>query len=207
MRTFNIIWSYWLSSQKALPPHGNFTWFLKATSHPRILALRQHLCQWVKYHALEDSACPNLNFFFFTLNMNILSRYISQVLHRKQMAYSNLDYLRRFYLQRYYFQRCRQSVGKPNRMCSSLKLVAAWLLPSLGQRGWGEGTIRGLWKERRLLSEEEQWLVLEGYSLPFRKGTRTINPVPSLCVLPLSSCQTPYKQNSNENPRTKEPCI
>lgn len=51
------------------------------------------------------------------------------------MAYSNLDYLRRFYLQRYYFQRCRQSVGKPNRMYSSPKLVTAWLLPSLDQKG------------------------------------------------------------------------
>ena len=45
--------------------------------------------------------------------MNILSHCISQVLHGKQMAYSNSDYLRRFYLQRYYFQRCGQSGGKP----------------------------------------------------------------------------------------------
>lgn len=80
--------------------------------------------------------------------MNILSHCISQVLHGKQMAYSNSDCLRRFYLQRYYFQRCGQSGGKPSRMCSNPKLGAAWLLPHPGQRGQGEGTVMGPQKER-----------------------------------------------------------
>lgn len=121
--------------------------------------------------------------------MNILSHWISQVLHGKQMAYSNWDYLRRFNLQRNYFQRCRQSVRKPNRMCRNLELGAAWLLASPGKRGWGEGRVMVFQRERGLLSDKEQWTCPEGHPRPLRESTRTINALTSVNSLIPTFCQ------------------
>lgn len=121
--------------------------------------------------------------------MNILSHWISQVLHRKQMAYSNWDYLRRFNLQRNYFQRCRQSVRKPNRMCRNLELGAAWLLASPSKRGWGEGKVMIFQKEKGAADWQGARTCPKGHPRPLRESTRTINALTSFNSLPPTSCQ------------------
>lgn len=139
--------------------------------------------------------------FASTLNMNILRHCISQVLHRKQMAHSNWDYLRRFNLQRYYFQRCRQSVRKANRMWRNPKLEAGWLSPSPGKRGWGEGTVWNPRKKGGCLMQRAE-TCLEGHSGKAPGPTYMPWSHPMSCLQP--PAKTPHKQNSKEGPGAEE---
>lgn len=136
--------------------------------------------------------------------MNILSHCISRVLRRKQMANSNWDYLRRCNLQRHYFQRCRRNVKKPNRMCRNPTLAVAGLLPSPGERGWGEGTRMGFQKERGLLSEEKRWPVRKDTPGHSEKVPAQSMPRPHSILSLQTPAKTAHKQNANENPRAKE---